>query len=180
MGGSDRTGRRAPPPIPPLPGDPPLSPGPLHGAPTTRYRLPDDTARFSSEEPPSFGSRLTPVVPPPGFPSEPGPDPFGATVASSPPAYGTPESEMAAFPLARESRSDLRVEAMEALRVESPPDPPLDLPPVRRPLGRSIVAKVLFLAIFSAAMVLLAYEISVVFHIPWLDVRWVLAQIQKR
>jgi hypothetical protein len=47
-------------------------------------------------------------------------------------------------------------------------------PPRRR--GRSILSKVLFLAIFSVALTLLACEISIAFKVPWLDPRpWLLS-----
>ena len=43
--------------------------------------------------------------------------------------------------------------------------------PSPRRRGRSVLSKVLFLAIFSIALTLLACEISIAFKVPWLDPR---------
>jgi hypothetical protein len=50
-------------------------------------------------------------------------------------------------------------------------------PPRRR--GRSILSKVVFLAVFSVALTLLACEISIAFKVPWLDPRPALVSLQR-
>jgi len=66
---------------------------------------------------------------------------------------------MAAFPLTRTSGES-------------------NLPP-RRPRARSFLSKVIFLAIFSVALTLLACEISIAFKVPWLDPRPALVNLQR-
>src|SRR5258708_30832365 len=76
-----------------------------------------------------------------------------------PPSRRTDGPSMAAFPLTRTSGESN--------------------PPPRRPRGRSFLSKVLFLAIFSVALTLLACEISIAFKVPWLDPRPALMNLQR-
>jgi hypothetical protein len=97
------------------------------------------------------------------------------------PALGNTDGpSMAAFPLTRPSSKhevwsgppgesgELDIEIDEA-----------ESPPPRPPRGRSILSKVIFLAIFSVALTLLACEISIAFKVPWLDPRPVLVNVQR-
>jgi hypothetical protein len=204
MGGFNRSGRPAFPPGAPLPPEEVVS--------TKRYRASHEQG-FSDEEPPSFGSRRTPVMPapewppallttprppPPAFPGgspyagaprspfPPAANPFrGVSQPPLPPAAnpfhdaGDDGPELEAFPLSRVSHPELRAEAENSLSTEMPfTDLDDEEPPLPRSLMRTLVAKLLFLSIFSAVLALLAYEASMKFGIPWLDVRRLFAAVR--
>jgi hypothetical protein len=145
---------------------------------TKRYRLPESPDQFPENEPPSFGSRLTPVVPIPAWPSE--------LATTRPPAFQSQQPpppreaaddypEIEAFPLSRVSHPELHLDPVQYPPDESPLEEPEEefIPP--RSLFRSIFTKLLFTLIFSGVLVLLAYELSLKFGIPWLDVRRLIA-----
>jgi len=96
-----------------------------------------------------------------------------------PVARSTDGPSMVAFPLTKPtaerkfwsgapaaSESEVEVDLVESL------------PPPRR-RARSILSKVIFLAIFSVALTLLACEVSIAFKIPWLDPRPTLVGIKR-
>ena len=45
------------------------------------------------------------------------------------------------------------------------------VPPIHRSLLRSVLAKFLFLTISTAVLLLVATELSMIFHVAWLDPR---------
>src|SRR5262249_23802018 len=61
--------------------------------------------------------------------------------------------------------------------VTAPAEEPVEEIAVPRSLFRSVISKLLFFFIFPRILPLLAYELSVVFHIPWLAVRRLLAKL---
>jgi hypothetical protein len=55
-------------------------------------------------------------------------------------------------------------------------DADVELLPLRRSRVRSFFAKFVFLTIFCAALLLLSFEVSSVYHVAWLDPRPLLAK----
>ena len=61
----------------------------------------------------------------------------------------------------------------------SVPPPILSEPPLPKPSRRrSLTAKLLFTGVLFAAVALLCYEASIVYHVPWLDPRWLMSRIR--
>jgi hypothetical protein len=88
---------------------------------------------------------------------------------------------MSAFPLTRPT--SVREFSNGAANYPSDdvrrPIPLSSYPPVRHPPRRSLLAKLLFWAIFCGAVILLAYEMSIMFQLPWLDPRRLFARVQQ-
>lgn len=142
---------------------------------------------FADKEPPSFNSRLTPVVPMPAV--VPSATPVGSTTAIHAVdtsllaiAAGALSSEEEELLLSSERIASVSIEVDSAQSSGAPHRAPETAPtatsvaPRRGPL-RSILTKVLFLATFGAALALLVFEASVKLGHKWPSVRVLLARI---
>jgi hypothetical protein len=142
---------------------------------------------FADKEPPSFNSRLTPVVPTPAF--VPNETLVGSTTAIHAVdtsllaiTAGSLSSEEEELLLSSERIASVSIEVDSARSSgpfqrapEAPPSATSVVP--RSRLFRSIVTKVFFLAIFGAALAMLVFEASVKLGHKWPSVHGLLAKI---
>ena len=126
---------------------------PTHSAATTANAVVAPEG-FPAQESVSFDKLLTPVVPA-GWPENdeesvvPSAD-VEHTFWTAPPAYSTP-----------------------------PDEPFVELPPARLSWARSMLMQVLFMIILFGVAMLLCYEISVAYHLPWIDPRRLVARLRS-
>jgi hypothetical protein len=60
-----------------------------------------------------------------------------------------------------------------------PPPSFVSEPPRPKPSrARSLTSKLLFVVVFFCAATLLGYAVSIEYHVPWLDPRWLLARLR--
>ena len=96
-----------------------------------------------------------------------------------PVARNTDGPSMVAFPLTK-TTAERKFWSGAPAATESEVEVDLaESPPLPRRRARSILSKVLFLAIFSVALTLLACEVSIAFKIPWLDPRPALVGVKR-
>jgi hypothetical protein len=182
--------------IPRPPRMPSLGPGqPGAASGTRRVEMPAASGdEFPPEEPSSFDTRRTPVVPAHWPEQDAAPRPTEADAHIEEETAPPSDASLAAGPVAPAPPSDTSsasepvapLAGSEVAFFEAPPQysvtPPVlvsEAPRVASSLLRSIVTKMLFALITGATLLLLFYEASVATHTPSLDPRRLVSAVMR-